>query len=158
MQNDHAAARSRTRTMIFWLLAILAAVALTGCATSSGASESPSPSRSPSLRESLQPASIQPSRIPDVGGADEITGILGADSVEGGCAYLESADRIRYQVIYPEGWRVSAAPLELRNPAGDVVATGGDTVTVRGSEAGDMASICQVGPMFRASEVVSIDR
>ena len=87
-----------------------------------------------------------------------VTGELGADSVEGGCPYLEAADRVRYEVIYPDGWRVTAAPLELRNPEGEVVATGGDTVTVRGSHAGDMASICMIGPIFEASEVVSIDR
>ena len=50
-----------------------------------------------------------------------------------------------------------ASPLQLRNPAGDVVATGGETITVRGHRADDMVSICQIGPMFVASEVISID-
>lgn len=93
----------------------------------------------------------------DGGGTMTLTGVLNADAVEGGCAYLQAADGTKYEVIYP-GWRVSAAPPELRAPSGEVVATGGDTVTVRGDIATDMASICQVGPIFRATEVVSITR
>lgn len=141
------------------LIALITVAALTGCA-SSGVSESASASEDPSAsaRASLRPASAQPSRAPGGGGSDELTGTLGADAVEGGCAYLQAADRVKYEVIYPDGWVVTASPLELRNPDGEVVATGGDTVTVRGSEAGDMASICMIGPIFRASEVVSIDR
>lgn len=84
---------------------------------------------------------------------DSVTGVLGADAVEGGCAYLASPDGTRYEVIYPDGWRVQLSPLQLLDPDGAVVATGGEEVTVRGSLAGDMASICQIGPIFRATEV-----
>jgi hypothetical protein len=94
----------------------------------------------------------------DDGGRMNLTGTLNADAIEGGCAYLQAADGTKYEVIYPDGWRVSSSPLELRSPSGEVVATGGDTVTVRGDIAGDMASICQVGPIFQAMEVVSIQR
>lgn len=87
----------------------------------------------------------------------EVTGTLGADSVEGGCAYLEAGDRTRFQVIYPDGWRIHASPLQLTNPAGDVVATGGESITVRGHRADDVVSICQIGPMFMATEVLNID-
>lgn len=163
--------------MILWLGALIA-IALTGCVAGSGspqatasasatppasasptASAAPTASASPtaSARASLQPASVQPTRIAGGGGADEITGVLGADSVEGGCAYLQAEDRTRYEVIYPDGWKIQATPLQLTNPEGEVVATGGETITVRGSEAGDMASICQIGPIFRAGEVVSIE-
>lgn len=86
-----------------------------------------------------------------------ISGTLGADSVEGGCAYLQTDDGKRYEVVYPSGWRVQAAPLSLTNPDGAVVARGGETIAVRGAEAGDMASTCQVGPIFRAVEVVSVE-
>ncbi len=86
-----------------------------------------------------------------------MTGTLGADSIEGGCAYLEADDGTRYEVIYPEGWTIQASPLELAGPDGEVVATGGETITVRGSHAEDMVSICQIGPMFLATEVESID-
>ncbi len=92
------------------------------------------------------------------GEAETITGVLGSESIEGGCPYLQAPDNTRYEVIYPHGWKASAAPLELRNPDGEVAATGGDTVTVRGQLATGLASICQIGPIFRATEVVTIDR
>ena len=144
--------------MTFWLLALGIAVALVACGASPdgpGASDASSTEPSPSLRASLRPSDVSPS--PRSRGGDELSGTLGADSVEGGCAYLES-DGQRYEVIYPEGWTITAAPLELRDPSGALVAGAGDVVRVRGAEASDMASICQIGPIFRATEVVSVDR
>jgi hypothetical protein len=82
-----------------------------------------------------------------------LVGALGADSTEG-CAYLEAEDGTRYEVIYPEGWTLDRSGPALSDPNGLVVARGGDEITVRGSLAPDMASACQVGPIFRASEVV----
>ncbi len=87
----------------------------------------------------------------------ELVGTFGADSIEGGCTYLQADDGTRFQVIYPEGWQVVASPLQLTNPSGEVVATGGETITVRGHRADDMMSICQIGPMFAASEVISVE-
>jgi len=145
------------------LLIAIAILALTSCA-SAGSSErfaspteespvdrTPSASHTPS--SSLQLGSHQPSRAPAAG--DDLIGTLGADSVEGGCGYLQAEDGTRYQVLYPDGWRLQLSPLQLISPEGDVVARGGDRVTVRGSVASDIASICMIGPMFRASDVVS---
>lgn len=87
-----------------------------------------------------------------------VTGRFASDSIEGGCAFLEASDGTRYEVIYPEGWDLLRNPFRLQDPNGEIVASGGETVTVRGSEATDMASICMVGPIFRATEVVTIDR
>lgn len=148
------------------VLSLTLVVVLAACAgTGSGPTGSPrptdsatpeaTPSMDPTFRESLRPATTKPD---PVGGGVELVGVLGADSIEGGCTYLEADDGIRYQVIYPDGWQVQASPLQLANPAGEVVATGGDTITVRGQRADDMVSICQIGPMFMASEVVTIDR
>lgn len=111
------------------------------------------PTRTP--RPSVDASIALPSDRP--GNEAEVTGTLGADSIEGGCAYLEADDGTRFQVLYPDGWQILASPLQLTNPAGEVVATGGETITVRGHRADDMVSICQIGPMFRASEVVSVD-
>lgn len=83
-----------------------------------------------------------------------VSGALGSDTVEGSCAYLEAADGIRYEVIWPDGWTLGRG-LELSDPDGTIVARAGDEVTVRGSRASDMASTCQVGPIFRAIEVVA---
>lgn len=81
------------------------------------------------------------------------TGMLGSDSIEGGCAYLQAPDGRKYEVIYPDGWELRKTPLELVAPDGTVVARAGDEVTVRGAQA-DMASICQIGPIIQATEVV----
>jgi hypothetical protein len=98
-----------------------------------------------------------PSTRDKVTGAEIITGRFGADAVEGGCSHLEADDGTHYEVIYPDGWQVQASPLQLTDPHGEVVATGGEMITVRGAVAHEMASICQIGPIFRATEVVAID-
>jgi hypothetical protein len=86
-----------------------------------------------------------------------LTGVLGADSIEGGCTYLEAANGTRYEVIYPPGWALDRSSATLRDATGAIIATAGDLVTVRGREATDMASTCQIGPIFQATEVVSVD-
>ena len=142
------------------LVAVLAACASTGSgptdspdATDSASPEA-TPSMDPTFRESLFPTTPKPD---PAGGGVELVGTLGADSIEGGCGYLEAADGTRYQVIYPSAWQLDLSPLQLVSPDGEVVARGGDVITVRGREASDMVSICQIGPMFRASQVVSVD-
>lgn len=81
-------------------------------------------------------------------------GTLGSDSIEGGCVYLETSDGRRLEVFYPSGWKVQRSPLALVAPDGTIVAEAGDPVTIRGVEAGDMVSICQLGPIVRAIEVL----
>ena len=81
-----------------------------------------------------------------------VTGRLTFDDIEGGCTYLEAADGTRFEVLYPDGWVVDRAAGELRGPDG-VTARAGDEVSVRGSIATDRSSICQVGPIFEATEV-----
>lgn len=85
-----------------------------------------------------------------------ISGTFGSDAIEGGCAFLQAADGTRYQVLYPAGWTLERGPFRLVGPGGNVAASGGERVTVRGSVANDMASTCQIGPIFRATEVVSV--
>lgn len=69
--------------------------------------------------------------------------------------YLQTADGTRYEVLYPDGRNLQLSPLQLIGPDGAVHARAGDLVTVRGATANDMISICQIGPIFRATEVVS---
>jgi hypothetical protein len=92
--------------------------------------------------------------LPD---GDELTGVLDADSIEGGCPYLGTEDGTRYEVIYPPGYDIDRSSGTLRDPSGVVIATPGDVVTVRGRVATDLASICQIGPIFQATEVVSVE-
>lgn len=111
---------------------------------------------SPTPASSLSPASPQPTLLESPGAGElTVTGRLGFDSIEGGCPYLEANDGERYQVLWPDGWELDARG-DLVNPAGDAVAGAGDEVTVRGRVADDMASICQIGPIFRASEVSTL--
>ncbi len=142
------------------ILTLFCLLAIPACATAPASSnppsatpeETPVPSREPTPTPSFALSSVQPSREPS-GADDELTGVLGADSIEGGCGYLKASDGTRYQVIYPDGWRLQLSPLQLSSPEGEVVARGGDEVTVRGAEANDMASICQIGPIFRATDI-----
>lgn len=142
------------------IVALDCALAIAACAAPAGnPTETPTPeqraveSHEPTSTPSLELASEQPSREP--AGGDELTGVLGADTIEGGCGYLQTDDGTRYQVIYPEGWDLELSPLQLTSPDGEVVARGGDEVTVRGSVSTDMASICQIGPIFQATMVVT---
>jgi hypothetical protein len=142
------------------LTPILLVLLLAACAAPSGGSPSgdaptDSPRPDPTPTPSLKPASVQPSPEPasPPAGGTELVGTLGSDAVEGGCAYLEASDGTRYEVIYPDGWTLQKSPLQLRAPDGTVVARAGDEVTVRGSETTDMASICMIGPIFRATSV-----
>lgn len=85
----------------------------------------------------------------------QLTGILGGDaSLEGGCAWLERPEA-RYEVRWPEGYRVEFDPLRLTGPSGEVVAMRGDRVTVRGVRVRDAVTVCQVGPVFDADAVVT---
>ncbi len=144
-----------------WLAAVtlFGVVAMNGCDGGSGPGRSVGPGGSAGAGEptpagqaspSLELASQQPTKV---GPATMYTGVLGSDAIEGGCAYLEAPSGRKYEVIYPDGWELRKAPLELRAPDGRVVARAGDEVTVRGAEA-DMVSICQIGPIIEATEVV----
>jgi len=45
-------------------------------------------------------------------------------------------------------WRLQRSPLALIAPDGSVQGRPGDEVSVRGTEAGDIASICQIGTII----------
>jgi hypothetical protein len=128
------------------LLAILPIIALAACAAPG---DDPSMTDRQTPEPSLTLASAQPTPR---AGEIMITGRLGFDSIEGGCPYLQTDDGTRYQVLWPTGWELDSRG-DLISPAGEAVAGPGDEVTVRGRVADDMASICQIGPIFRSSEV-----
>jgi len=137
-----------------WLLAL--GVVMAGCSGGSGSAEpsaggatggaSPAASASPTL-ELASPKS-------PVAGGNTYTGVLRSDPIEGGCVYVQAADGQKYEVIPPDGWQLQKAPAAFVSPDGQVVAKAGDRVTVHGSEA-DMVSICQVGPIIQATDIVA---
>jgi hypothetical protein len=128
---------------------------LTACGAGGGNREAP---RSPRGTSGLSGSPFATPKVRVPAGSQTITGRLGADSIEGGCAYLQTEAGKRYEVIYPKGWKLDKGSARLTNPQGEIVARAGDTVTVRGEIATDMASICQIGPIFRATEVVTSGR
>lgn len=125
-------------------IAISLLFGLTACMPAG--SDSPGGETEPAPR-SLAPDSEQPTLVD----SQPITGVIGFDAIEGGCAYVETDDGTRYEVIWPDGWELRGN--ELREPGGAVVAQAGDQVTVHGHEAEEVASICQIGPMFQATDV-----
>ena len=133
------------------LLAVQALV-LVGCASADVGHES-TPSESVVAGSTDRSAVFPSATSLRLDGPTSITGTLSFDSVEGGCATLQSGDGTRYEVIYPNGWRMDRATGHLLGPDGQDVGPGA-VITVRGSIATDMASICQIGPIFRAAEVV----
>lgn len=87
--------------------------------------------------------------------ASSITGTLGGDAeLEGGCAWISTPTE-RFEVLYPPGYSVQFEPLLLVGADGEVVAEEGDTLTIEGSRETGSASICQVGPIWRATTVVA---
>ena len=91
---------------------------------------------------------------PRPGSDMEITGVLGGDpSLEGGCVWVDADDGNRYEVMWPDGYEADRETGELQDADGELVASGGDEVTVAGQVAEDMMSICQVGIIFQAESV-----
>jgi hypothetical protein len=131
------------------LAAFVLVLGLAACAGQGDASIEPTPTHHPSAVPSgLDVASGGPSLVADT----TLVGVLSADTIEGGCIFLEAEDGDRYELIWPEGWSVGDQ-LEIIDAAGDVVAEGGARITVYGREAADMGSICQVGQIIEVTEV-----
>jgi hypothetical protein len=132
------------------ILVAVQAVALWGCITG-GELRAPTPGETVVAEPSDRSGHVASSSLtPD--GATGVTGRLGFDSVEGGCNYVETDDGTRYQVIYPDPWRLDRSTGHLLGPNGQDISPG-SVITVHGSIAKNMASICQMGPMFRATAV-----
>lgn len=144
-------------------LLLVLGVVMAGCSGGSGGATGGSPAASGSSGAS-QPAPSTSAAAPSASlelaspksppaGANTYTGVLRSDAIEGGCVYLQTADGQKYEVIPPDGWELQKAPAAVVSPAGQVVAKAGDVITVRGNEA-DMMSICQIGPIIQATDIV----
>src|SRR3954469_5943678 len=131
------------------LFALAFVLLIAACSSSAGASVPPS------AAPASPPAGASASLTSKPGGiSGDYSGILSLDEIEGGCAYLQADDGRKLQVMYPAGWELTKSPLELIAPHGSVHSKGGDRVSVNGSEARDIATICQIGPVIQATEVL----
>ena len=89
---------------------------------------------------------------PPTATGDTLTGTLGGDAqLEGGCAWIDDGET-RWEVTYPQGYRVTFDPLTLEGPDG-TVAEEGATLTLPGAPQNDVVTICQVGPVWQATDV-----
>jgi hypothetical protein len=130
---------------------VLAVLLLAACGGDPGAGDSP-PSE-PVLPGSEVSAPDQPGGKGD----KSITGTFGGSAeLEGGCAWIQDG-RTKWEVEWPAGYSVSFDPLTLTGPDGNVAGEG-DTLTVNGKPVTDAVTICQVGPLFRATEVTAKGR
>ena len=150
--------------LVFGRAALLVVLGLTACATAPPAGTvMPAVTESPSESASVSPEATSSEDASPTETADEpagsiedadLIGTFGGDAqLEGGCAWVDGDDGKRYEVIYPEGWRVHFDPLHLVDPDGDVRAEEGDRIGLNGSVATDSVSFCQVGRICEASEV-----
>ncbi len=147
---------ARLAAVLLLGMTLLSACRPSGTPGAGGGSAEPSVERSPEAA-GTDGARNGPSPSPDVSleGAD-LVGIFGGDpQLEGGCAWIDAEDGQRYEVSYPEGWEVTFDPVALIDPAGEIRAEEGDRIGLNGEVAGDLLSICQIGPIFRATEVIT---
>jgi hypothetical protein len=138
-------------------LLLVLGVVMAGCSSGNGGptggSGGPSASTGGASPEAPSPTLELASPKSPAGGGNTYTGILRSDAIEGGCAYLLAADGQKYEIIPPDGWQLQKAPAAVVSPDGQVVAKAGDVITVHGNEA-DMMSICQIGPIIQATDIV----
>jgi hypothetical protein len=138
-------------------LLLVLGVVMAGCSSGNGGTsgsggESPS-GGSPSAAAPTPSLELASPKSPAAGG-NTYTGVLRSDAIEGGCAYLLAADGQKYEIIPPDGWELQKAPAAVVSPDGQVVAKAGDVITVHGDQA-DMMSICQIGPIIQATDIVA---
>jgi len=69
----------------------------------------------------------------DFGGEDAFVGgrLRGSPDVDGGCVWLEEA-RLRFAVLWPQGYSAQFDPLRLINERGEVIAREGDLIRAGG--------------------------
>jgi hypothetical protein len=113
----------------------------------------PAPSQRATAPANPSPAATFP---PEDDNPAEISGVLQGDpNLETGCIWITDAQGTRWEIFWPTGYRQEfmdgAARLTLQ---GQVVAVEGDSLTVRGSRSRDLGSVCMVGIVYEASEVL----
>lgn len=153
---ERGARRASLRAPEAASLLLMLGVVMAGCSSGSGGasgSGAASPSGGGPSAAAPSPSLELASPKSPTGGGNTYTGVLRSDAIEGGCVYLLAADGQKYEIIPPDGWNLQKAPAAVVSPDGQVVAKAGDVITVHGNEA-DMMSICQIGPIIQATDIV----
>lgn len=153
---------SRRRLLTVLTLAVLAVGCGGGAGTQRSPTDGPSAGRTP-----VQPLLTEhptgtvrtgggTGASDDAGAGDELRGTLGGDpSLEGGCVWVEAEDGQRYELAPAEGapFTVDPARTTVVDPSGAVIAQAGDAIVVEGELGAELASFCQVGPIWSATDV-----
>jgi hypothetical protein len=146
--------------MTRWTVLVLTLIgALAGCALDPGQPPAPQPVESPSASDAAPsaPATGDPAASEGAPAGSRLTGVLGGDAeLEGGCVWLDT-DQGRIEPQWPEGYSTTTDPVALLDPDGEPIAQEGDRVTVTGSPAPDLATICQVGEVWNLTRVTVTD-
>jgi predicted small lipoprotein YifL len=142
-------------------LILMLVVALAGCGLGSAQGPTEPAEASASAGATSTPATDAAVPSDPASGtptATSVTGVLGGDEqLEGGCVWLDT-DQGRIEPLWPAGFTVTTEPVTLLDPQGETLAREGDSVTIIGEPAGDVATICQVGELWNVSDVAVSDR
>lgn len=85
-----------------------------------------------------------------------MTGTLGGSAqLEGGCVWIDTGSG-RYEVAWPAGYSAETNPVRLLRD-GEVVAQAGDRLSLSGAVDAEAMTVCQVGPLFKATAVETPD-
>lgn len=107
-----------------------------------------------------RPMTSRPDASPRLLG--DLVGTLGGDrELETGCAWLTDSTGKRWEVLWPDGYRivfpVGREPV-LIGPGDEMVASAGDTVAVNGAPPSGLGSRCMIGELFEAAQLVGVER
>lgn len=102
----------------------------------------------------------QPDASPELSG--DLVGTLQGDrDLEVGCAWLIDASGKQWEVLWPEGYRITfptGRDPVLIGPRGQIVAGAGDLIAVNGAPPSGLGSFCGVGELFEATQLVDVQR
>lgn len=142
------------------LCMLIFTLVLAGCDVApGGATPARDPNRSAPAASEATPSDLAPSLPAPTDDPDgqTVTGTLGGDAqLEGGCVWIETADG-NIEPLLPDGYSTTTDPVALIGPGGNVIAEEGDRVTLTGAPAFDVMTICQVGAVWRVSEIKTGD-
>lgn len=90
----------------------------------------------------------------------DLVGTLHGDAdLETGCAWLVDSTGKRWEILWPEGYRIAfptGRDPVLTGPGGEIVARAGDVVALNGAPPSGLGSRCMVGELFEATPLVGV--
>ena len=88
---------------------ITGALLMAGCSGGASSSGPAEPTATPPAASPSGSLELTSPKAP-AGAETTYTGVLRSDAIEGGCAYVQTVDGQKYEVIPPDGWQLQKAP------------------------------------------------